>query len=160
MASGSEGTISFLSNMNSATSSQLIEEPLTRSLAQAKFTSLPRGLVRITNHDDHSFNVSLDQLDAMGRAFEQAVSDMPSLVKAYRMRESCLDDLAAFDLGSYDNFHTLRLVVRKLNKRIYISCGVYEDSQSPGLYKYDAKRNIRLEYFHDDLAGLAKSMRQ
>jgi len=143
--------------MDNITSIQ--EEQFSKSLAQAKFTRLPNNLIQVNNHDNHMFIISVEQLDAMARAFDQAVNDLPFLIKSNRSKETCMDDLTAFDLGPYDNYHTFRLVVRKLNRNIYCSCGIYEDMRTPGAYYYDAKRSIRLQLAHDDVTAIAKAMR-
>ena len=115
--------------------------------------------VTITNHSGYSFDVTLSMLEQIGKAYDEACRDLCSLAQSTKSQDTVNDDIKAFDICSVSTVERLRLVIRKHSKRIYVSCGIYEESPK-GQFVWNAKKNFRLDYFSDDLSAIVRDMKQ
>ena len=115
--------------------------------------------VTITNHSGFCFDITLRMFEQISEAYEEACRNLCSLGQSAKSQDTMNDDLKAYDICSVSYNEKLRLVVRKNNKRIYISCGIYEESPR-GQFLWNAKKNFRLDYFSDDLSAVVRDMKQ
>lgn len=113
--------------------------------------------VTVTNHLQHKFNLTLPQLQKVASAFDDLCNELSAIAKAYRHQESVKEDLKSIDVAHLTSYSCLRLVVRKLSRKIYISCGIYEILRS-GRYFYNPETNFRLDFFSDDLTEVCQEL--
>ena len=127
-------------------------------LEQATVTLKPGNQIEITNHAGYKFDLSFSMFENIAEAFNDVCSNIASLAKSVRSQDTVVDDIKAYNLGSIGANERLRLVVRKLNRRIYVSCGIYEE-QPNGTYRWSVKKSFRLDYFADDLDHVLAQMK-
>ena len=118
-----------------------------------------RKTVTITNHSGFTFDITLSMLEQVAQAYEEACRNLCSLAQSAKSQDTMNDDVKAYDICFVSSNERLRLVVRKNNKRIYISCGIYEESPK-GQFLWNGKKNFRLDYFSDDLSAVVREMKQ
>lgn len=110
--------------------------------------------VEVCNHDQKKFNIKLDMLAETARHFDELCGSLPFITRRYASSETVLEDIYTMRSGLVTDFSELRLVVRKKNKMVYVSCGVYEMSRYNDRYYYVRDQTFRLDFFSDDLTAV------
>lgn len=128
------------------------------ALQQATFSLDPAtGLVSITNHLRHTFQLHLGLLEKLAVAFEALADEIPALSRAHRHEDSVKEAMKAIDVGRVNSYMVLRIEARKLNKRVYVGAGIYEVLRS-GKYHYSPETNFRLDLHSDDLTDICRTL--
>ena len=129
---------------------------------QGSVTLMPdRVNVQITNHDSYRFQLTLQDMDQIAKAFDESCRMLMTWArdKEVRTKKDVQNDLKTYDIRDISSTEKVRLVVRKINKRIYMSCGIYTKESGNSYYSWANTRNLRLDYFNDDLLSVVKEMK-
>ena len=110
--------------------------------------------VEVCNHDQKSFFIKLDMMAEAARHFDDLCRSLPFITRRYSSSETVLEDIYTIGIGLVTDYSELRLVVRKKNKMVYVSCGVYERSRYNDRYYYVRDQTFRLDFFSDDLTAV------
>ena len=112
--------------------------------------------VEITNHEQRSFRIDLDMMVTLGRQFDELCRSLPFITRRFHSRETVNEDIHAVSIGALTEHTELRLVARKKNRMVYLSCGVYEKSRFNNQYFYCKDMTFRIDYFSDDINGVVE----
>ena len=133
-----------------------MEQPLynLQRTDQASFAYDPlSGNVVITNHDNYTFTLGMETLKKLAVAYNDLVREIGPIAIQYRDQETVNDSLRTQDVGMVNSYESLRVVLRKLNKRLYLSWGLYERLRS-GNYVYNKEKIVRMDFVNDDLEAV------
>lgn len=97
----------------------------------------------------------MDRLRQLDQAFQSLRSEMWVFAKEAKDQDTVDEDIRSIDIGLVDSFQTLRAVVRKHNKKLYITGGLYEKLREG--WHWNGKRTIRLDFL-DDLEGAIEKL--
>ena len=89
------------------------------------------NLIKVTNHQDNEFHLTLDQLKGLNQAFQSLRAQLWDLADQVQDEEDTMrKEVKAIDVCTVDtSIQWLRVVVRKSNKRLYISAGLYQKTK-------------------------------
>ena len=104
-------------------------------------------LIKVTNHQDNEFHLTLDQLKGLNQAFQSLRAQLWDLADQVQDEEDTMrKEVKAIDVCTVDtSIQWLRVVVRKSNKRLYISAGLYQKTKL--MYIWVPELTLRLDVF-------------
>ena len=105
------------------------------------------NLIKVTNHQDNEFHLTLDQLKGLNQAFQSLRAQLWDLADQVQDEEDTMrKEVKAIDVCTVDtSIQWLRVVVRKSNKRLYISAGLYQKTKL--MYIWVPELAMRLDVF-------------
>lgn len=105
------------------------------------------NLIKVTNHEENEFHLTLDQLKGLNRAFQSLRAELWDLADQVQDEEDTMrKEVKAIDVCTVDtSIQWLRVVVRKNNKRLYISAGLYQKTKL--MYIWVRELTMRLDIF-------------
>ena len=105
------------------------------------------NLIKVTNHQDNEFHLTLDQLKGLNQAFQSLRAQLWDLADQVQDEEDTMrKEVKAIDVCTVDtSIQWLRVVVRKSNKRLYISAGLYQKTKL--MYIWVPELTLRLDVF-------------
>lgn len=120
-----------------------------------------RVTVEITNHDSYRFQLTLQDVDKIAKAFDESCRMLMTWArdKEHLTKKDVQNDIKSYDIRDISSTEKVRLVVRKQSKRLYMSCGIYVKESGNTYYSWSNARNLRLDYFNDDLLSVVRDMK-
>ena len=105
------------------------------------------NLIKVTNHQDNEFHLTLDQLKGLNQAFQSLRAQLWDLADQVQDEEDTMrKEVKAIDVCTVDtSIQWLRVVVRKSNKRLYLSAGLYQKTRL--MYIWVRELTMRLDLF-------------